>query len=345
MTDNRPSPNRNGTFALAGVLIGFFLPVFLCLCLALATTVPFALSLGSMGGSSAAGSSLPAAAPVPQHVSGPLTGPAVAVIDVVGPIVSGGEGDDLFGTGGAVAASNAIVRNIEAAAKDAQVRAIVLYVNSPGGSVFASDEIFNALKRSGKPVVAYMAEIAASGGYYVSMAANRVYAHPDTLTGSIGVISQFTNIEELFEKLGVKVTTITSGANKDFGSQTRPFTDEDRRLWQTVIDETYDNFAKIVADNRKLPLADVKRLADGRLYTGRQALAAKLVDELGYERDAIRNAADLGGIRGEPRVVRYRRSSPFAALFGASLAGAIADRIAAGLGLTQALPTSPLEYR
>lgn len=344
MNEQRPAPNRNGTFALAGVLIGFFLPVVLCLCLALATTVPFALSFGSMGGAGASGGALPAAAPVPQHASGPLTGPAVAIIDVVGPIVTAGDGSDLFGAGG-VAASSVIVRSIEAAAKDPQVRAIVLYVNSPGGSVFASDEIYNALKRSGKPVVAYMSEIAASGGYYVSMAAGRVYAHPDTLTGSIGVISQFTNVEELFGKLGVKVTTITSGSNKDFGSQTRPFTDEDRRLWQSVIDETYDNFAKIVADSRKLPLADVKRLADGRLYTGRQALAAKLVDELGYERDAIRGAADLGGIRGEPRVVRYRRGSPFAALFGESLAGAIADRIAARLGLSQALPTSPLEYR
>jgi protease-4 len=189
-----------------------------------------------------------------------------------------------------------------------------------------------------------MGSLAASGGYYVSMAAEHIVAHPDTLTGSIGVISEFTNIQGLYEKLGLRSEIVKSGENKDFGAQTVPFTEADRTLWQAVIDETYDSFVNIIADNRGMTAEEVKKLADGRVYTGRQAYAAKLVDQLGYFDDAVDKAASLGGIAGEPRVIEYRRQTPLAQLFGASVGRAIL----AGLGIPAGelgTQVSPMQYR
>jgi protease-4 len=321
---NQPNGNRSATWALIGVLIGFALPIVMCICLA---TFTFA-GLGAAGSASSI-ATVPSDTTSGRHVSGPLTGPAVAAIDVSGPIVSG-EAPQFDITGSAaVAASDDIVRLIKRAARDPQVKAIVLRVDSPGGSVIASDEIYNALKNAGKPVVVHMGALAASGGYYVSMAADHIVAHPDTLTGSIGVISEFTNLEGLYEKLGLKSAIIKSGENKDFGASTVPFTDEDRRLWQAVVDEVYDSFITIVAENRGMPVEEVRKLADGRIYTGRQAYAARLVDQLGYFDDAVDKAASLGGISGEPRVIEYRRQTPLSQLFGSAMARAVL----AGLGI------------
>jgi protease IV len=309
--------NRSAAWALGGVALGFFMPALLCMCLTLGTFAAIGASAGGSGGGTTS-ASLSGAQIQPSYVSGPLTGDAVAVIDVSGPIVSGGGTPDAFGSSTS-AASGPIVAAIKAAAKDPSVKVILLNVDSPGGSVIASDEIYNALKKSGKPVVAYMNALAASGGYYVSMAAGHVMAHPDTLTGSIGVISEFTNYEGLYEKVGLKSRIIKSAENKDFGSPTMPFTAEDEKLWQGVIDETYDSFLTIVADNRGMTKEQLRPLADGRVYTGRQALAAKLIDSLGYFDDAVTKAASLGSIAGEPRVVRFRRQAPFAELFGQSV--------------------------
>jgi protease IV len=331
------SGSRTAAWTLGGVVVGFALPVFLCACLAAASLAGLA-SLGSAGTATAAQPNAISA----SYVSGPRSGDAVAIIDVNGQIVSG-ENADFNGLGSAsVAASGNIVRAIRAAAKDPSVKAILLKVDSPGGSVIASDEIYNALKKSGKPVVAYMGSLAASGGYYVSMGAQFIYAHPDTLTGSIGVISEFLNYEGLYEKVGLSSRIIKSGDNKDFGSPTVPFTEEDQKLWQAVIDEAYDSFVTIIADNRKLPKAEVIKLADGRIYTGRQAKALKLVDELGYSDDAIAKAASLGGITGEPRVVRFRRQTPLAELLGQS----VAITLVHALGLPVNASAGPsLEYR
>jgi protease-4 len=347
MTEQKPvnvnSGNRSATWALVGVLIGFALPIFMCLCLAVASFAGLgaAFSNANAGATALSRSQL---SPT-THVSGPLTGPAVALISVNGPIISGEASQDFDLIGGsAVAASGSIARLIKRAADDSQVKAILLRVDSPGGSVIGSDEIYHALKEAGKPVVVHMGALAASGGYYVSMAADHIIAHPDTLTGSIGVISEFTNIEGLYEKLGLKSTIVKSGDNKDFGAQTVPFTDEDKKLWQAIIDETYDSFVKIIADNRGMPVEEVKKLADGRVYTGRQAFALKLVDQLGYLDDAIDEAASRGGIKGEPRVIEYRRQTPFAQLLGVSVARAILS----GLGLpVERLSTQQpaLEYR
>lgn len=337
--DNR-NGNRSALWAIVGVLVGFTLPVFLCIGLALVTLFGFGAALGGAGNTAMGAPS----AVAPRQVTGPLTGPAVALIDVTGQIVSGDAPDfDLTGNT-SVAASGSVVRLIKQAAADPQVRAIVLRVDSPGGSVIGSDEIYNALKKTGKPVVAYMGALAASGGYYVSMAAEHIVAHPDTLTGSIGVISEFTNIEGLYEKLGLKSTVIKSGDNKDFGNPTSPFTEEDRKLWQAVIDETYDSFITLVADSRGLPKEEVRKLADGRVYTGRQAYALKLVDQLGYLEDAIAKAASLGGITGEPRVIEYRRQTPFASLLGQTVMRTILSAL--GVPTERLSTTQPvLEYR
>jgi len=165
-----------------------------------------------------------------------------------------------------------------------------------------------------------MRSLAASGGYYVAMGAEHIVAHPDTLTGSIGVISEFTNYEGLYEMLGIRSRIIKSGENKDFGSPTVPFTENDERLWQAVIDEAYDNFVRIIAESRSLPLEKVRELADGRIYTGRQTAALKLVDSLGYYEDALAEAASRGGIEGEPRVLQFRRRSAWSDLFMQGLA-------------------------
>ncbi len=333
--------NRTATWTLIGVLVGFSLPIFMCACLMLTTLVGFGASLGSLGDPAMATS---ATAIAPRHISGPLTGPAVAVISVNGPIVSG-EAPEFDLTGPvAVAASGSIVQLIRAAASDPQVKVILLRVDSPGGSVIGSDEIYHALKQANKPVVVYMGALAASGGYYVSMAADHIVAHPDTLTGSIGVISEFTNIEGLYEKLGLKSTVIKSGKFKDFGNPTSPFTEEARQLWQAVIDETYESFVKIIADNRRMTVEQVKQLADGRIYTGRQAYALKLVDQLGYFDDAVKEAASRGGITGEPRVIEYRRQTPFAQLFGASVARVILVALGVPVERLSAAPGA-LEYR
>jgi protease-4 len=333
--------NRSATWAITGVLIGFALPVFLCLCLTLTTFVGFGAALGGAGNSTAMTTQN---ATLPTVVSGPLTGPAVAIIDVSGQIVYGTSAEFSLTGGASVAASGNIARLINQAARDSQVKAIVLRVNSPGGSVIGSDEIYHALKESGKPVIAVMGELAASGGYYVSMAAEHIVAHPDTLTGSIGVISEFTNVEGLYEKLGIQSTVVKSGDNKDFGNPTSPFTAEDQKLWQAVIDETYESFVNIIAGNRGMTVAEVKQLADGRIYTGRQALAVKLVDQLGYTQDAIDEAAVRGGITGTPRVIEYRRQTPFAELFGATVARTVLTAL--GIPVEQMNTTTPaLEYR
>lgn len=306
--------NRSAAWALGGVMLGCALPVFACLLLLVASFAGVA-SLAGAG----ADSGMQAGAVTASYVSGPRSGPAVAVIDVSGQIVAGDGSADLLGATGA-AASGPIVRAIQAAAADPSVKAILVRIDSPGGSVIGSDEIYHALKRSGKPVIAQMRSLAASGGYYVAMGAEHIVAHPDTLTGSIGVISEFLNYEGLYEMLGLRSRIVKSGENKDFGSPTVPFTAEDEKLWQSVIDEAYDNFVRIIAENRKLPLEKVRELADGRIYTGRQAKAAGLVDSLGYHEDAVAEAARRGGIEGEPRVVRFQRRSTWTELLAQSLA-------------------------
>jgi len=263
-------------------VLGFALPVCSCVGTGLVTFS----ALGRMGGE-------------PSSVA--VLDDAVAVLHLDGAITSGPE--DYLSTSGITPAR---VFDLLEQAADPNIKAVVVRINSPGGSVVASDEIYHALLDFEKPVVIWMGDTAASGGYYISCGGDYVFAHPGTLTGSIGVISQFLNVEELMEKIGVDATVITSGPSKDMGSLFREMTEEEQALWRSIIDEVYDGFVEIVAQARDLPLEDVRELADGRVYTGQQALELGLVDEVGTSDDAVAKAAELGGIEGEPHVIELK---------------------------------------
>lgn len=206
---------------------------------------------------------------------------------------------------GAITESEKIIDQIDRFKEDASVKAIVLRVDSPGGGVSPSQEIFDEVKAAAavKPVVVSMGSVAASGGYYVAVPAQRILANPGTITGSIGVIMQFTNFEELLGKVGLKSQVVKSGLHKDIGSPVRPMSAEDRAILQSLIDDVYAQFVQAVAESRNMDLEKVRLLADGRIFTGRQALQEGLVDELGGYRDAIRVAAELAGIEGKPKVI------------------------------------------
>jgi len=243
-------------------------------------------------------------------------GEAVAIVRAEGVILSGSPPVSPLGGGGG-AYSDQIVEHLERAQKDSSVKAIVLRVNSPGGSVVASDEIYRQMLKMEKPIVVSMGELAASGGYYISAPAHLIVANPATLTGSIGVIAQVTNLEELMEKIGVEVVVIKSGIHKDEGSPFREMTEEEKAIWQAIIDEAYGQFVTIVAEGRDLPEEKVREIADGRVYTGKQAMELGLVDDLGNLPEAIDRAAELGGIEGKPRLVEYHRPPTlFETLFG-----------------------------
>lgn len=191
------------------------------------------------------------------------------------------------------------------------VKAIVLRIDSPGGGVVPSQEIYDAVKRvrnkNNKAVIASMGTVAASGGYYIAAATDRIIANPGTLTGSIGVIMELANLEGLLKKIGVESVVVKSGAHKDLGSPFRKMNEEDRHILQSVMDDVHNQFIEAVAEGRSLDVKDVRPLADGRIFTGRQAKDIKLVDELGNLDDAIRLAADMAGIEGEPKVVEPRK--------------------------------------
>lgn len=247
-----------------------------------------------------------------------LGGDAVALIKVEGAIEAGDAPPDVFGSTTSGAYSERIVRQLKEANDDPAVKAIVLRVDSPGGGVVASDEIYEQVAAIEKPVLVSMGTMAASGGYYVSAPADEIWANPNTLTGSIGVISQFINVEGLIDEYGVDVTTIKSGANKDIGSMYREMTAEEQAIWQSIVDECYDGFVKIIVEGRGLDEQTVRNLADGRVYTGQQALKLGLVDNLGNIDQVIDRAAELGGIQGEPRLIDYDTDAPlFSSLWGA----------------------------
>lgn len=191
------------------------------------------------------------------------------------------------------------------------VKAIVIRIDSPGGGVVPSQEIYDAVKRvrerHGKLVVTSMGTVAASGGYYIAAATDRILANPGTLTGSIGVIMELANVEGLMKKIGVESVVVKSGEHKDIGSPFRAMNGEDRHILQNVMDDVHSQFIEAVAAGRSLDVKDVRAVADGRIFTGRQAKVAKLVDDLGDLNDAIKLAADMAGIEGEPRVVEPRK--------------------------------------
>ena len=228
-------------------------------------------------------------------------------------LLAGKEGVAIVRVEGPILDSYQTVEELKNFAEDPLVKAIVVRIDSPGGGVAPSQEIYNAVKRvrkeKNKTVIASMGTVAASGGYYIAVATDRILANPGTLTGSIGVIMQLANFQELLEKIGVKNVVVKSGKFKDIGSPFRPMQDEDRQLLQLVMDDVHRQFIDAVAEGRSLDLAEVEQLADGRVFTGQQAKSILLVDDIGDLHDAIKLAGELGGIEGEPRVLET--SKPF----------------------------------
>ena len=221
-------------------------------------------------------------------------GPRVAIVELEGIII---DVDD-------------IVRDLKSHRENPLVRAVVLRVNSPGGVVGPTQELYRALQRvreAGKPVVASLGAIAASGGYYAAVAADSIYANPGTLTGSIGVVMQMANVEQLMKKVGVDYVVVKAGQFKDLGNFARPMTPEERRVIQSLLDDVHGQFIEAVAKGRKLDRSAVVQFADGRVFSGTQALSLKMVDALGGLEDAIDAAAKLAKLPTPPPVERARR--------------------------------------
>ncbi len=193
------------------------------------------------------------------------------------------------------------------------VKSVVIRINSPGGGVAASQEIYEAVKKfrsdTKKKVIVSMASVAASGGYYIACGADRIFANPGTITGSIGVIAEWYNYGDLLRWAKMQNVVIKSSAFKDAGSPTRPLTEEERAYFQSLINNMYDQFVLTVVESRKIEETEVRKLADGRVYTGQQAQASGLVDELGTLQDAIEAAAKMAGIEGSPRILKPAKKS------------------------------------
>lgn len=274
------SSKRLPLWMLLAFSLGFLLPV--CSCGFLGLTFFAGLSLATGEAATTGG------------------GDAVAIVRVAGTITSSDSTE--FSS---EASSGVIIADLQQAAADPTVKAIVLRVDSPGGSVTGSAQIYEAVKALSKPVVVSMAGTAASGGYYISAPADYIFARPDTVTGSIGVIMTLFNAQELIDELGVEVIALTSGPNKGLGNLWETMTAEQQVILETVVAESYQDFLQVVVAGRGLSLAAVQALADGRIYTGRQALDNGLVDELGDLDAAVTKAAQLGGISGEVRRVEY----------------------------------------
>lgn len=228
----------------------------------------------------------------------PTGGPKVAVVEIEGIIVDGA----------------AAVRELREHADNPSIKAVVLRVNSPGGVVAPTQEIFAAIQRTrkaGKPVVASLGAVAASGGYYVAVAADRIYANPGTLTGSIGVVMQLANLEGLLKKVGVDYVVVKAGAYKDVGNFARTMSPEERKMLQALLDDVYSQFVEAVSEGRGLEKKDVLAFAEGRIYSGQQALALKMVDELGGFEEAVEAAGKLANISGRPKLVYPRKKFSF----------------------------------
>jgi protease-4 len=230
----------------------------------------------------------------------------------------GGDGGRLSGLGGfrkvglveiegPIRSSTAVVRQLKHYGRDRSIPALVVRVNSPGGEVGATQEIHAEilrLRKAGKRVVASLGGVAASGGYYIAVAADTIVANPGTLTGSIGVVLELYNFEGLLQKLGLNFYVVKSGKYKDIGSPVRPMLPEEREMLQGVTDDTFDQFVGAVASGRRLSREAVLKVADGRIFTGRQAQTFGLVDLLGNYEDAIAVAGEMSGLGRRPDTVK-----------------------------------------
>lgn len=232
----------------------------------------------------------------------------IAVLDVSGPIMYGTEG----GFSASNADANQLISSLEKIRKD-KMKGILIRLNSPGGTASASQAVYEkimSIKKSDNiKVVSFMQDVAASGAYYIASASDVIYANPTTLTGSIGVIMQIPNFTELSNKIGLQTVTIKSGKYKDIGNGSRKMTADEQKLLQDMINDTYNEFVKAVTRGRNLPEATVRQLGDGRIYTGNQAHANKLIDKVGQQDDAVKELAKLMDLKAEPKLKNYTKPS------------------------------------
>lgn len=238
-------------------------------------------------------------------------GDVIGVIHINGAITGGGSSDIFFETS---ANADSIMKQLQDALHNPSIKAVVIRMNTPGGSAAASEEIGREVKRlrdSGKVVVTSMGDLAASGGYWIAATTDHIMASPATLTGSIGVIWQITNLEGLYEKLGMRVETIKSGEHKDMTSPVRERTQEELELIQGLVDDMFEQFVDVVAEGRNMSREEVMELADGRIFSGRMAMELGLVDSLGNYNDAIAKAAELAGLDDGYEVREMRKARPW----------------------------------
>ncbi|MCP3029127.1 signal peptide peptidase SppA [Halobacillus sp. A5] len=260
---------------------------------------------GLFGGNSSEG-------PTEEVVESGSSSERIARISVEGTIMSGQGSNPFMGEG---YNHEALLEQLEAIKEDSSINGVLMYVNSPGGGVFESAEIhdkLNELKEEGKSLYVSMGGMAASGGYYISAPADQIYASEETFTGSLGVIMESVNYEELADEYGVEFNTIKSGEFKDIMSPTREMTEQDEEILQTLVDESYQNFVNVISEGRDMPEDEVREIADGRIYSGQQAVDNGLIDDIGFEEDAL--AALKEEVGGDPEVIEYNPSGE--TLFG-----------------------------
>jgi len=223
-------------------------------------------------------------------------GSAVGLVEIEGLVLSG----------------ERVISELEHYRRAESVGAIVIRIDSRGAGVVAAQEIYEQIQRisvEGKPVVVSMGSVAASGGYYIACAADKIVANPGTITGSIGVIMEFPNAQELFKKVGLKFETIKSGKYKDTGTPAREMTPDERGMLGEVVQDSWEQFVRMISNERNLPIEEVIEVADGRIISGTTAKELGLIDELGTLKDAIVLAGELAGIEGEPKVLKKKRAS------------------------------------
>ncbi len=271
-------------------------------------------------------------------------GPKIAIVYAVGPIMSGKSQNDLFS--GQIMGSDTIVKALHEAADDENVKAIVLRVNSPGGSALASDLIWRATQVIDKPIVASMGDVAGSGGYYISMGADRIVAEPGTITGSIGVVGGKFNMSGLYDKIGITTDVISRGKNSGMFSSTTNFSDSERQVVSAMMHDVYRLFTTKAAEGRGMPLEKLEALAGGQVYTGRDAKRNGLVDQLGTLKDAIQLAKQLAGIDPDEKTILKvlpEPENPFDAIFGIDSNAEKEVRMLGGLRHLMPELTEPLQ--
>jgi protease-4 len=222
------------------------------------------------------------------------------------------------------------IEQLEKFGRDETVKAVVVRIDSPGGGVASSQEIYGAILelKKKKKVVVSMGSVSASGGYLISCAADKIVANPGTVTGSISAIMHFANAEELLKKIGLKGSVVKSGKYKDIGSPLREMTDEEKSIIQGLIDDIYEQFLEVIILNRKIPREDLIKIADGRVFSGRQAKQLRLVDELGDLNHAVRLAASISGMKEKPETVYpAKKKSTFFDMISQDITAALSSHL------------------